>query len=307
MSWTTNNIPSQAGRLVVVTGTGGLGYEDALALASKGASVVLAGRSEKKGAEAVARIKQAVANANILFEHLDLADLASIEMFAKRMEDAHRPIDILINNAGVAIVTKRQTTKDGLELQIGTNHFGHFALTMRLMPLLLKTPAPRVVSLSSTTHKMGSINFDDLQSEQKYSPQGAYAQSKLATLMFSQELDRRVRAAGLNLVSVAAHPGIAQTELMNNGPAGRPVMQFFAHLLERALGQSPAEGALPTLRAATDPAVEGGSYWGPSGFLEAKGAPGPASKSKKATDEDAWRRLWDASVKITGLDLPKAA
>lgn len=305
MGWNETDIPTQSGKLIVITGTGGLGYEDARALAAKGASVVLAGRNAEKGRDAIARIQHEVPSADIRFEEMDLASFASIEAFTRHMKAAERPIDVLINNAGVAIVTKRKTTKDGLELQIGTNHFGHFALTMRLLPLLLRAPAPRIVSLSSTTHKMGKINFDDLQSKQSYSPSGAYAQSKLATLMFAFELDQRLRAAKLPVLSIAAHPGIARTDLMNNGPAGRPVLQFFSHLIERLLGQTPARGALSTLRAATDPTVEGGTYWGPSGFLEAKGTPVPASISVKAQDGDARRRLWDESVRLTGLDLPE--
>ncbi|WP_421123746.1 oxidoreductase [Sphingobium yanoikuyae] len=301
MSWSEADIPSQAGKLFVITGTGGLGFEDASALVRKGTKVILAGRNPAKGKDSITRIRAETPTADIAFEELDLASLESIGAFAGRLLADGRPIDVLINNAGVAIVQKRQETQDGFELQLGTNYLGHFALTMRLMPLLLSAKAPRVVSLSSTTHKMGKIDFDDLQLEKSYGGSAAYAQSKLAMLMFALELDRRAREAGANLISVAAHPGIARTELMNNGPAGRPVLQFFSHLIERLLGQSSAAGALPTLRAATDPAVQSGEYYGPKGFLEAKGPPELASISAKAQDDAARRRLWEVSARLTGL------
>lgn len=306
MGWSKADIPHQNERLFVITGTGGLGFEAARALTSAGASVILAGRNPAKGAEAVSQIRGANPDASARFERLDLASLASVEDFAGRMLEAGTAIDVLVNNAGVAIVPERRTTADGFELQIGTNHFGHFALAMRLMPLLLRAEAPRVVSLSSNMHKRGTIQFDDLQLAHRYSPAGSYAQSKLATLMFALELDTRAKAKGLGLVSAAAHPGIARTELMNNGPAGQPVLQAISHLLERILGQSAAAGTLPLLRAATDPSVRGGEYFGPSGFGEMRGAPVAVPVSPKAQDEGARRRLWDASVALTGVDLPKA-
>jgi len=301
MGWSEANIPPQSGKLFVITGTGGLGLEDARALVKRQAKVVLAGRSAAKGYDALARIRAETPSADIVFEELDLASLASVEAFAARMLAASTPIDVLINNAGVAIIKDRRETQDGFELQLGTNYLGHFALTMRLMPLLLQATAPRVVSLSSTTHKMGKINFEDLQLEKSYSGSRAYAQSKLAMLMFALELDRRARESGAKLMSVAAHPGIASTELMNNGPAGRPVMQFFSHLIERMLGQTGADGALPALRAATAPDVTGGEYYGPKGFLEAAGPPEFASISRKAKDDGARRRLWEMSARLTGL------
>lgn len=307
MNWTTRDIPDQHGRRFVITGTGGLGFEAALALTAAGADVILAGRSETKGAEAVARIRQQSADAKVRFEPLDLASLASIELFANRMIAANEPVDVLINNAGVAIVPERRTTQDGFELQIGTNHFGHFALTMRLTPLLLRAKAPRVVTLSSNMHRRGKINFDDLQLAKRYSPAGSYGQSKLATLMFALELDARAKALGLNLISVAAHPGIARTDLMNNGPSGQPVLQAISHLIERLLGQSAADGALPLLRAATDPAIRGGEYFGPRGLLgENRGPPERVSPSAAAQGEIARRKLWDVSAALTGVDLPDA-
>ena len=304
MAWTENDIPSQQGKRAIITGTGGLGFEAARALTAKGADVILAGRNPAKGREAVARIKAANPQAKITFERLDLASLASVAGFADRMIADGQPLDLLINNAGVAIVRNRQETENGFELQIGTNHLGHFALTMRLMPLLVKARAPRVVSLSSNMHKRGTIHFDDLQLRQKYSATGSYGQSKLATLMFAMELDARMKALGLPVISLAAHPGIARTDLMNNGPAGQPVLQALSHLIERIMGQSAAEGALPLLRAATDPAVRGGEYIGPSGCAEAKGAPRIVQISAKAGDAAARRRLWEVSGRLTGTDMP---
>jgi NAD(P)-dependent dehydrogenase (short-subunit alcohol dehydrogenase family) len=306
MSWSESDMPSQQGRFVVVTGTGGLGYEAGRALAQAGAEVVLAGRNPLRGHEAIARIHRTVADAPVRFEQLDLADLASIRTLADRLAERGRPIDILVNNAGVMGFPERRETRDGFELQFGTNHLGHFALTMRLLPLLLKAPAPRVVSLGSSTHKIGRIDFDDLQATKAYSPNGAYGNSKLATLMFALELDRRAKAAGVPLLSNAAHPGIARTDLMSNGPTGRPAVQFLSHLIERLVGQSPAEGTLPVLRAATDPASGGGEYYGPSGFLEIKGPPALASLSKRARDRDTWRRLWEVSEQLTGVGLPQS-
>lgn len=307
MSWSDADIPSQHGRLFVITGTGGLGYEAARVITEKGGMVVLAGRNPQKGEAAIARIRQMTPSADLRFESLDLASLASVKTFADRMIVAARPIDVLVNNAGVAIVPERRETQDGFELQLGTNFLGHFALTMRLMPLLLRGPAPRVVNLSSSTHKMGKINLDDLQLVTSYSPSKAYAQSKLATLMFALELDRRARAAGVPLISNAAHPGIARTELMSNGPTGQPVLQFFSHLIERLVGQSAAGGALPLLRAATDPHAKGGEYYGPSGWMEIKGPPKAVPLSHKSQDEAVSRQLWAAAAKLTGVDLDFAA
>lgn len=304
MAWSTADIPPQQGRLIIITGTGGLGYEAALVLARAGGKVVLAGRNRNKGDEAIGRIGEAVPNADIRFEELDLASLASVKAFAERMDAAGKPLDVLVNNAGVMGIPTRKTTQDGFELQFGTNYLGHFALTMRLLPLLFKAEAPRVVSLSSSMHRMASIRFDDLQSESRYSPNSVYGETKLAMLMFALELDRCVKVAGVPLVSTAAHPGIARTDLITNGPTGRPVLQFFAELTGRLVGQSAADGALPVLRAATDPAVKGGEYYGPSGFQEIKGPPALAKMSDRAKDPAAAKRLWEASVALTQVYPP---
>ena len=210
---TQAEIPSQLGRTAVVTGaTGGLGYETALALAKAGSEVILTGRDDRKGQSAIEKISREVTGAKVSYEHLDLANLASIADFAQRMH-ARQSLDLLINNAGVMALPRRQTTADGFEMQFGTNHLGHFALTARLMPLLRRASGPRVVSVSSLAHRTGLIDFDDLQGARVYSPWKAYGQSKLATLMFALELQRRSDAAGWNLISNAAHPGFARTNL----------------------------------------------------------------------------------------------
>src|SRR2546422_6134675 len=215
-----SEIPSQLGRTAVVTGaTGGLGYETALALAKAGSEVILTGRDDQKGQSAIEKISREVTGARVSYERLDLASLASVADFAQRMH-ARQSLDLLINNAGVMALPHRQTTADGFEMQFGTNHLGHFALTAQLMPLLRRASGARVVSVSSLAHRTGFIDFDDLQGARVYSPWKAYGQSKLATLMFALELQRRSEAAGWNLISNAAHPGFARTNLFASGPGG---------------------------------------------------------------------------------------
>jgi len=222
--WTTNDIPPQKGKLAIVTGTGGLGYETALALAAAGAETIVAGRNETKGRETIRKILALSPRAAVRFEKLDLADLASVAAFAGRMLAADRPIDILVNNAGVMTPPQRQSTVDGFELQFGTNYLGHFAMTARLLPLLRGNGA-RVVQVSSGAHRMGgAIHFDDLQWERSYKPWAAYAQSKLAMVLFALELQRRSDANGWGIRSNAAHPGFARTELIANGPGADSFM-----------------------------------------------------------------------------------
>ncbi|WP_020173683.1 oxidoreductase [Methyloferula stellata] len=300
--WTTKDIPYQAGRLALVTGTGGLGYETALALATAGADVVLAGRNETKGAESVGKIKAAHPNAKITFEKLDLANLADIATFSARFAAAHPSLDLLINNAGVMTPPKRQETSDGFELQFGTNHLGHFALTAHLLPLLRRGSRPRVVNVSSLAHRRAKMNFDDLQSAKSYSPSFAYGQSKLANLLFTFELQRRSDAAGWGLMSNAAHPGIARTELIANGPGAESFMaRVFNLLVKPWASQSAADGALPTLFAATSPHAVGGGYYGPDRLFELKGAPKPARIANAAKDFAAAARLWKVSEDLTGV------
>jgi len=300
--WTLADMPPQTGRRAVITGTGGLGYETALALAGAGASVVLAGRSETKGRGSVVRILNKHPQASIVFETLDLANLASIAAFAGQMEAQRQPIDLLINNAGVMAPPRRATTTDGFELQFGTNHLGHFALTGRLLPLLRAGKSPRVTTISSGAHHAGKIDFDDLQWTRRYSPWLAYGRSKLANLLFALELQRRSDQAGWGLTSNAAHPGYARTDLIANGPGLDSLSSRIGALLVAPwASQSPADGAQPLLFAATSPDARGGGYYGPSRLMELVGPPAPARISRAAQDAALAKHLWDVSEVLTGV------
>ena len=309
-TWTTDDILDQSGKLVIITGaTGGLGLETALVLAAKGAEVVLAARNPTKGAEAERLIRARHPGADVRFGLLDLGDLSSISAFADRHLTAGRPIDILINNAGVMALPKRQTTNDGFEMQFGTNYLSHFALTGRLLPLLSATDSrpegARVVQLSSIAHRGGQILLDDLNYEKTaYKPWPVYQQSKLAMLMFAIELDRRSQAQGWKLTSAAAHPGFARTDLIANGPAQSGAGGFMmaaGRLLQPFISHSAADGALPTLLAATGPTVKGGDYYGPQRVMEMKGPPGSAEIKPQARDAEVAQRLWAESERLTGV------
>ncbi len=302
-AWTIRDIPDQSGRMAVVTGAnGGLGFETALALAGARAKVIIAARNADRGRAAVARIKAIHPQAAVTFEALDLADLASVASFATRMADCHGSIDLLVNNAGVASPPRRKTTADGFELQFGTNHLGHFALTARLLPLLRRGANPRVVTLSSVMHKVGRIDFDDLQwQRRRYSPINSYSSSKLANLMFAFELQRRSDRAGWGVFSDAAHPGIARTDLTANGPGLDSLTgRIFSIAIKPFFAQSAADGALPSLFAATSPAAMAGGYYGPSRLLEFVGPPTTAKVARRARDADA-ERLWDVSETLAGV------
>ena len=293
-----SEIPSQVGRTAVVTGaTGGLGYETALALAKAGSEVILTGRDDQKGRSALEKIRREVTGVRATYERLDLASLASVVDFAQRMHARHS-LDLLINNAGVMALPRRQTTADGFEMQFGTNHLGHFALTARLMPLLRRASGPRVVSVSSLAHRTGSIDFDDLQGARVYSPWKAYGQSKLACLMFALELQRRSDTAGWNLLSNAAHPGFARTNLFASGPGG--LVSVATGFAAPFFGHSATDGARPILFAATSPEARPGAYYGPGGFSELRGAPAPALIMPQARDAATAARLWEVSEKLAG-------
>jgi NAD(P)-dependent dehydrogenase (short-subunit alcohol dehydrogenase family) len=296
--WTSDDVPGQQGRLAVVTGANtGLGFETARVLAARGASVVLAVRDIEKGKRAAARIAGTAPGANVTVQPLDLASLDSIRAAAGELRARHPRIDLLINNAGV-MLTPRQTTRDGFELQLGTNHLGHFALTGLLLEQMLPVPGSRVVTVSSLAHRIQArINFDDLQGERSYSRVAAYSQSKLANLMFTYELQRRLPGAGTT-VAVAAHPGLASTELARYTPA------IVASFYTRVMTQKAAMGALPTLRAATDPGVLGGQYYGPGGLFGARGYPKLAKSSRRSRDTAIQRRLWAVSEELTGVTFP---
>lgn len=305
--WTTTDMPSQHGRIIVVTGTGGLGFEDALALARGGGEIVLAGRNPRKGRDAVTRIRQAVRQAQVSFEPLDLADLASVAAFGRRMRESRARVDTLINNAGVMTPPQRRTTADGFELQFGTNYLGHVALTAHLLPLLRRAQDPRVVTLSSiAAHRNAVIDFDDLQAEKAYRPMRVYAQSKLACLLFALELQRRSDEAGWGLTSLAAHPGISRTDLLHNAP-GRHSVQGWMRSVLWFLFQPAAQGALPTLFAATSPAARGGHYYGPGGFWGTRGPPVEAAIPAAASHRQVAHRLWAVSETLAGVDFGAAA
>jgi NAD(P)-dependent dehydrogenase (short-subunit alcohol dehydrogenase family) len=303
--WTAAEIPAQKSRIAVVTGTGGLGYEDALALARAGGDVIIAGRNAQKGAEAVAKIRAEVPAATVSFEQLDLASLASVAAFAERLRGSRDHLDLLINNAGVMVPPERQETADGFELQFGTNYLGHFALTAHLLPLLRQGSAPRVVSLSSVAARPGQIDFGDLQSRTNYNAMTAYSQSKIACLMFAFELQRRSEAGNWGITSIAAHPGIARTELLNNGPGERSLYGRFRALLWFAF-QPVWQGALPTLFAATSPAARGGAYYGPHALGETRGYPTLAKVPPQANDIVVAERLWALSEQLAGVTFDSA-
>jgi len=299
--WTAADIPDQTGRTAIITGANtGLGFETAAALAGRGAHVVLAVRNIEKGKQAAASITAATPGADVALAELDLTSLESVRAAAEQLRSDHDRIDLLINNAGV-MYTPKSTTKDGFELQFGTNHLGHFALTGLLLDRLLHVPGSRVVTVSSNGHRAGRINFADLQSERRYSRVSAYGQSKLANLMFTYELERRLRAAEAPTIALAAHPGTASTELVRHIPG--PLRTAYA-ATGGLFTQSATMGALPTLRAATDPAAHGGEYYGPSGLGQMKGYPVLVSSNSRSHDEAAQRRLWAESERLTGVTYP---
>ena len=296
------------GRRALVTGAAsGIGYETAAALAERGANVILVDRNEVGGAAALLAIRARAPAAQVEFRALDLADLSRIERFTATLCDQGQPLDILANIAGILPPVRRATTRDGFELKFGINVLGHYALTGRLLPLLLQAPAPRVVNVSSLVQKTGRIHFDDLQAERRYEPQRAYGQAKLACLMLAMELHERARAAGSTLQSLAAHPGVARTAIgsdrrQQTGQRWRDRLEEQAQaLVFRWLGQPAAAGALPILHAAASPEAVSGGFYGPDGFGECRGAATAVTPSKAARDGAARRRLWDCCEQLTGV------
>ena len=299
--WVEQNIPPQTGKTALITGANsGLGFEAAKVLAGKGAHTVMAVRDTAKGEKAAADVRAAVPNADLEVMALDLASLASIRAFA--FMSGHNRLDLLINNAGVMTIPYR-TTADGFEMQFGTNHLGHFALTGLLLPLLLHTPDARVVTVGSGLHVLGKIDFANLNGERSYSKWGAYGQSKLANLLFAYELQRKLAAAGSEVISVAAHPGYAATNLQAVGPEmeGSKLWARIMPAANRVLGQSAAMGALPEVYAATSPAVRGGDYVGPDGFLGQQGFPKKVTSNGRSHDQAVAARLWAVSEELTGV------
>jgi NAD(P)-dependent dehydrogenase (short-subunit alcohol dehydrogenase family) len=309
-------VPDLSGKLAVVTGANsGLGFGLARRLAAAGADVVMAIRNRAKGEAAIDEIRGTVPEAKLTIKPLDLSSLASVAALGEQLNADGRPIDILINNAGVMTPPARDTTADGFELQFGSNHLGHFALTGHLLPLLRAAQGPRVVSLSSlAARQSGKIHFEDPQFEKSYAAMSAYGQSKLAVLMFALELDRRSRAAGWGILSNAAHPGLTKTNLQIAGPShGREKPALMERLYKASwrftpfLWQEIDEGILPALYAAAAPQAEGGAFYGPRGFFEAAGGGVALAKvPKRARNEDDCRRLWELSAQLTGVSYPTA-
>ncbi|MCL4683526.1 SDR family oxidoreductase [Myxococcota bacterium] len=302
--WTMEALPALDGRVAVITGANsGIGFETARALARRGARVVLACRDTEKALVAVRQVgleapqKDAVSSLP-----LDLASLASVRAFADAFRARSSRLDVLIHNAGVMATPERHTA-EGFELQLGTNHLGHFALAGLLLDVLLATPGSRVVTVSSAAHRIGRIDFDNLQSERRYRPWQAYGQSKLANLLYTFELQRRLDRYGADMIAVAAHPGYSATQLQARGPSDRnaAVMTRLVAIGNRFLAQSAAMGALPTLFAATAPTVRGGDYFGPDRWFEMRGHPRPVGTAAAARDEQVAARLWRISEELTGV------
>jgi NAD(P)-dependent dehydrogenase (short-subunit alcohol dehydrogenase family) len=301
-AWTAEDVPPQKGRVAVVTGANtGIGFEVARLLAARGARVELAVRDPGRGARAAAAIASATPGAQVTVQHLDLASLDSIRAAAGQLRSRHPRIDLLINNAGV-MYTPRATTRDGFELQLGVNHLGHFALTGLLLEAMLQVPGSRVVTVSSNAHRVrAGTDFDDVCSQRSYNRGAAYGRSKLANLLFTYELQRRLSAARAPTVALAAHPGSARTELIRNTPAP---LRLLAGLIHPLIFQSAAMGALPVLRAATDPTAYGGQYFGPSGLAQLRGHPVVVRSSRRSYDTELQRRLWAISEEATGVTYP---
>ena len=299
--WTENHVADQTGRVALVTGANsGIGWETARVLANAGAKVLVACRNGERGKDAVQRIMDTKPSGQAEFLQLDLADLDSVRVAADRLP--HDRLDLLINNAGV-MATPLQRTSQNFEMQFGVNHLGHFALTGLLLPRLLATQDSRIVSVSSTGHRPGHIHFDDLNWESKYRPWAAYFQSKLANLLFTFELQRRLDAADIRIRALASHPGGSKTNLGHENPGGllNTLLSISRPLIERFLLQSSAMGALPTLRAAVDADARGGEYYGPDGFNEQTGHPIRVDSSERSKDRDVAQRLWRESEALTGV------
>lgn len=303
--WTLKDVPDQSEKTAIITGSNsGIGLETARVLAMRGATVILAVRNSIKGSEAMNQLTSSHPGCKVEVAHLDLADLSSIAEFAEWFKGTGRALNFLINNAGVMGIP-RTTTVDGFELQFGTNHLGHFALTGQLIGTLLKTEGSRVVNVASNAHRQGVLNFYDLQSERRYGKMRAYAQSKLANLVFTAELNRRLkRADRTDILSVAAHPGMAESNIVKFQP--ELTLHRYAENIWGKIGpficQTSADGAIPTLRAATDPEAEGNDYYGPNHRLQIRGPAIKVSAKKAAHDVHDGRALWEKSIELTGID-----
>ena len=292
-SWTAEQLGDQTGRVAIVTGANsGIGFETARVLAEKGATVVMACRNLVKANPKADEIRGAHPEATVEVMELDLSDLESVRRFADAFRAKHSRLDLLINNAGI-MVPPYGTTAQGFETQFGVNHLGHFALTGLLLDLIVQTPGSRIVTISSVAHQLGKIQFSDLNWEKGYKAQSAYGQSKLANLLFTYELQRRLAAAGKDTLAVAAHPGWTETNLQEHAKGVKFLNRFF--------GQEPLMGALPTLYAATESGVHGAEYYGPSGFMEMNGPPKKVKSNRRSHDQNVAERLWSVSEELTGV------
>jgi NAD(P)-dependent dehydrogenase (short-subunit alcohol dehydrogenase family) len=296
-NWTKDNIPDQKNRVIIVTGSSsGIGFEAAKALAEKNAAIIIAVRNEEKGKHAIERIKEAYAGTRVELMLLDLADLKSVKEFADTFKKKYNRLDLLINNAGV-MIPPYSKTKDGFELQFGTNHLGHFALTGLLIDPILKTEGSRIVNVSSGAHRYGNINFDDLNWEKrKYKKWTSYGDSKIANLYFTYELQRKLKKKDTDTIVTAAHPGITMTDLQRHSG----ITSFFTSLF----AMKKEQGALPTLRAAIDPDAKSGDYFGPDGWMQLKGYPVKVESNKLSHNEEIAKKLWSVSEELTGVKYP---
>ncbi len=299
--WTTTDIEDQTGRVAIVTGANsGIGFEAAKALALKGATVVVASRSKPRGDQAVASILEAAPNAAVELKLLDLANLGSVRDFVAAFVDRFDRLDLLLNNAGVMMPRRREETADGFELQFGTNHLGHFALTVQLLELLVATGGSRVVNVSSSAQNLGKLDLDDLQwKERPFKRMASYGASKIANMLFTLELQRRLEEAGASSIAAACHPGWTRTNLQKTSPLFRWLNPLFA--------MKPWQGALPTLYAAVSSDVVGGGYYGPNGFGTIRGYPAPNKPAAASTDAASAKRLWELSEQLVGLSAPQLA
>jgi NAD(P)-dependent dehydrogenase (short-subunit alcohol dehydrogenase family) len=302
-AWTAAQIPALQGKTVLITGANsGIGYQAALELARHGAHVLLACRSQQKGEQALARLLAEAPGSSAELVLLDVSLLADVQRFVAEFLTRQKPLDILINNAGIMALNPRQVTTEGFERQFATNHLCHFALTGLLLPAIMAAPAPRVITVASLAHQGGKIHFDDLQMERNYTPWGAYNQSKLANILFARELARR--AIGSHLLSLPVHPGVSRTSIVDNGPGDKDLKTFVIFKFAKFLTQPDAEGALPTLYAATSPDAHSGDYIGPNGFMEMKGSPVVVKPRPHALDQTTGQRLWTVSEQLTGVVYP---
>ncbi|MGD9993640.1 MAG: oxidoreductase [Salinivirgaceae bacterium] len=302
MNWTTESIPDLTGKTIIITGANsGLGLEASRQLSLKGATVIMAVRNRDKGEKAIQEIKKQHPQASLDLIPLDLADLDSVHAFASEFQEKYSQLDVLINNAGVMFPPKRELSKQGFEIQFAINHLGHFALTGLLLKMFKTSPGSRVVSQSSMAHKMmGDIHFDDLQGEKNYQKMKFYAQSKLANLLFTYELDRLFKAHNINAIATAAHPGLSATNLFRSSGS---LVEFFSSLI----GQKASWGALPVLRAATEDALTGSEFFGPRGWFEISGHPVRVKSTPKSHHTELARKLWKVSEELTGVSFDFAS